>query len=369
MTILPYRSQKAAADDASTSLGSSDSSASGGKTDATESISMSYSEDEDDASLCYSDASSTSTPMVPIAIDEGFVVEASADECSVLSLDYPYSSSLIAAPDADSYFLEPSVVAPNASSKSNKEHGENKPRRNLIGQRDLRSFRDSCKKLQHGSPKIQKEKIPKEKVDDAASKPHSQHIPSIGLGPSAFQVTCVMKEGWIYKRGTGGDILGRDGWKRRYAFLVLARNQQISQAIEVPVLLIYRNNSATMPSNIIPLDAAVVMATPGKQAQVEIEIGSSTSFDVLQVKKSRFFSDDVTSETNRSTSTVVASRSFAANKDEADAWVDKINTTLLQFEKRKAGIISVHKKQLADDTKLTQIVAENHWLDIPPESI
>ena len=65
MTILPYRSRKhpphAKIDDASTSLGSNDSSASGGKTDATESISMSYSDDEDDASLCYSAASSTAT--------------------------------------------------------------------------------------------------------------------------------------------------------------------------------------------------------------------------------------------------------------------------------------------------------------------
>ena len=326
MTILPYRNKKAAADDdASTSLAGSDSSASGGKTNATDSISMDYSDEEDDdVSLCYSAASSTAAPMVPIAIDEGFVVETS----SVLSLD---------------------------CSRSNKERGDNKPRRNLIGQRDLRSFRHSCQKLQQeASPK---------KVDDAAN----HRIPSIGMGPSAFHVTSLLKEGALYKRGSGGDILGREGWKHRHACLVLAKNQQI-QSIEVPILLIYRNNSATMPSNIIPLDSAVVMATPGNQSDLEIAESSTNmaNFDIVQAKKSLFFSDSVTPEPHSSASTVVASRSFAASKDEADAWVEKINTTLLQFEKRKAQAgIFVHKKQL-DGNKLTQIEAENHWLDIAP---
>jgi len=327
MTILPYMYRKAAAgDDASTSLAGSDSSASGGKTDATDSISMDYSDEEDDdVSLCYSVASSTAAPMLPIAIDEGFVVET-----SVLSLD---------------------------CSRSNKEHGDNKPRRNLIGQRDLRSFRNSCQKLQQeASPK---------KADDAAN----HRIPSIGMGPSAFHVTCLLKEGALYKRGSGGDILGREGWKHRHACLVLAKNEEISQSIDVPILLIYRNNSATMPSNIIPLDSAVIMATPGNQSD-DVEITESSTnmanFDIVQAKKSLFFSDSVTPEIYRSTSTVVASRSFAASKDEADAWVEKINTTLLQFEKRKAQAgIFVHKKQL-DGNKLTQIVAENHWLDITP---
>ena len=321
MTILPYR-KAAADDDASTSLAGSDSSASGGKTDATDSISMDYSDEEDDdISLCYSVASSTAAPMLPIAIDEGFVVET-----SILSLD---------------------------CSRSNKEHGDNKPRRNLIGQRDLRSFRNSCQKLQQeASPK---------KVDDAAN----HRIPSIGMGPSAFHVTCLLKEGALYKRGSGGDILGREGWKHRHACLVLAKNEEISKSIDVPILLIYRNNSATMPSNIIPLDSAVVMAT---QSDVEITESSTNmaNFDIVQAKKSLFFSDSDTPEIYRSTSTVVASRSFAASKDEADAWVDKINTTLLQFEKRKAQAgIFVHKKQ-PDGNKLTQIVAENHWLDTTP---
>ena len=120
-----------------------------------------------------------------------------------------------------------------------------------------------------------------------------------------------------------------------------------------------------MPSNIIPLDSAVVMAT---QSDVEIAESSTNmaNFDIVQAKKSLFFPDSDTPESHKSNSTVVASRSFAASKDEADAWVEKINTTLLQFEKRKAQAgIFVHKKQL-DGNKLTQIEAENHWLDIAP---
>lgn len=93
------------------------------------------------------------------------------------------------------------------------------------------------------------------------------------------------------------------------------------------------------------------------------------TWQILTLSKPRnhsFFSDSVTPEIYSSTSTVVASRSFAASKDEADAWVEKINTTLLQFEKRKAQAgIFVHKKQ-PDGNKLTQIVADNHWLDITP---
>ena len=158
-------------------------------------------------------------------------------------------------------------------------------------------------------------------------------------------------------------MLGRVGLKHRYAYLVLATNQQTTHNIEVPVLLIYRNDSATMPSNIIPLDSAVVMAMPNEHADAETNESSPTKqrFDIIQAKKSRFFfSDDVTQ-----TSAVAASRSFAATRDEANAWIDKINTTLLQYEKRKAqaGTLT-NNKQPVDETKLSQIVAENHWLEI-----
>ena len=336
MTILPYRSRKqpphAKMDDASTSLGSNDSSASGGKTDATESISMSYSDDEDDASLCYSAASSTATP-VPTAIDEGFVVETSAEECSVLSLDHSYiSSSTFSLLDTDSYFLEPAIAVPEAPSTTKQNHVGNKTRRNLIGQRVL----DSCKKLQT-SPKIQKGKSASKENHDAATRPHDQRVPSIGMGPSTLQITCVLKQGWLYKRGTGSDMLGREGWKHRYACLVLATNQQTSHNIEVPILLIYRNDSATMPSNIIPLDSAVVMALPNGHTDAEINMASLPAkqlalFHVIQAKRSRFFSDDDVTQT----SAVAASRSFAANKEEANAWCLAINTQLIQFEKRKA---------------------------------
>lgn len=365
MTILPYRSRKqhqphAQIDDASTSLGSNDSSTSGGKTDATESISMSYSDDEDDASLCYSAASSTATP-VPVAIDEGFVVEASAEECSVLSLDHScISSSTFSLLDTDSYFLEPADIGPETPSTAQRDHVGNKPRRNLIGQRVL----DSCKKLQT-SPKIHKRKSASKESHDAATKPHAQRVPSIGMGPSTLQITCVLKQGWLYKRGTGSDMLGREGWKHRYAYLVLATNQQTSHNIEVPIILIYRNDSATMPSNIIPLDSAVVMAMPNGQADTEINEASLPAkqralFHIIQAKRSRFFADDDVTQT----SAVAASRSFAASKEEAGKWVEKINTHLIHFEKRKAQASVLTKKQPVDETKLSQIVTENHWLEI-----
>ena len=366
MTILHYRSRKQLQphqiDDAAStpSIGSNDSSASGGKTDATESISMSYSDDEDDVSLCYSAASSTATP-VPAAIEEGFVVETSAEECSVLSMDHSYISSSTFSVDTDSYFLEPATSAPETPETPSTRNQEHNPRRNHIGQR----VRDSCKKLQvqqQSSPKIQKGKTTPREKQNAATKPHDQRIPSIGMGPSALQITCVLKQGWVYKRGTGGDMLGRVGLKHRYAYLVLATNQQTTHNIEVPVLLIYRNDSATMPSNIIPLDSAVVMAMPNEHADAETNESSPTKqrFDIIQAKKSRFFfSDDVTQ-----TSAVAASRSFAATRDEANAWIDKINTTLLQYEKRKAQSGTLTNKQSVDETKLSQIVAENHWLEI-----
>ena len=358
MTILPYRSRKqqphAQMDDASNSLGSNGSSASGGKTDSTESIGMSYSDDEDDASLCYSAASSTATP-IPIAIDEGFVVEASAEDCSVLSLDHSYISSSTFSLDTDSYFLEPAIAEPEAPSTTKQNHVGNKPHRNLIGQRDV----DSCKKPHTSSttPKIQKGK-------SASKEHHDQRIPSIGMGPSALQVTCVLKQGWLYKKGTGSDMLGREGFKHRYAYLVLAKNQQSSHAttsIETPILLIFRNDSATMPSTILPLDSAVVMATPEGHAETEINLTSLPAnerslFHIIQAKRSQFFVDDDVIRT----SAVAASRSFAANKEEANAWCLAINTQLIQFEKRKAQ----EAKTTCQRNQLSQIVTENHWLDI-----
>ena len=156
-------------------------------------------------------------------------------------------------------------------------------------------------------------------------------------------------------------MLGREGWKHRYACLVLATNQQTSHNIEVPILLIYRNDSATMPSNIIPLDSAVVMAMPNGHADTEINMDErETLFHVIQAKRSRFFSDDDVTQT----SAVAASRSFAGSKEIASAWVDKINTALIAFEKRKAQAGILTKKQPVDEAKLSQIVTENHWLEI-----
>jgi hypothetical protein len=351
MTILPYihqsRKHCQQQDDASTSLGSNSSSTSGGKTEATEPTRMCYSEDEDDVSLCYSDASSTVTPPVPAAIEEGFVVEATADECSVLSLDHSYISSPTAPPNTNSYLLDPNIAAPEAPSMSHQDV--------------------SCKKLQQSSPKIQERKGAAKEKHDAAAKPCDRRTPSIGMGPSEFRITCVLKQGWLYKRGTGGDVLGREGWKRRYAFLALATNRQTRHAIEVPVLLIFRNDSSTMPSNLIPLDSAVVMAMPSSRYPDDAETkGTSPKqcFDVIQAKKSRFFSDDVAL-----TSAIVASRSFAASKDEANAWVDKINTALLQFEKRKAQAGALINKYQIDKTKLSQLAAGNFCLDVPTRII
>lgn len=161
----------------------------------------------------------------------------------------------------------------------------------------------------------------------------------------------VLHEGWLQKKGTGGDLLGRDSWKNRYAFLVLATNADLNQEIEVPLLLIYRNTSVTMPSNIIPLDSAVVM-TRGEQLQQQGQ--NKTVFDIVQARQSKYIPCSDTKQTRRS---------FTAPGDETKDWVETINSVLIEFEKRRA----IHKKNNTTNHASASNTVQQEWpnLDFP----
>lgn len=361
MTIPSYRSSKDDDDvcfDATSrskkSSGGDDSISECAMTNSTEASSSreaplddtSYSED-DDTSLTYSVSSSTASGHYHISTDfksnkitpsastrsgflTGRIVETTPDDCSVLSLDYSCSS--ITVPDGEHStrptcfsppvtaiktvsLPPPPVQTPQVASVQSSSSSTLQPDINFIdfiGQRTRRSFRSSCRKQKGTNAHLE------------VSIKSQDHLPTIGLGSSSFQVTRVLHEGWLEKKGTGSDVLGRDGWKKRYAFLVLATNTDLKQEVEVPLLLIYRNTSVTMPSNIIPLDSAVVI-TGAEQLQQQVE--NEVTFDIVQAKQSKFF-PCVDDKKKR--------RCFAAPRDEGKNWVQTINFALIEFEKRRA---------------------------------
>mmetsp|Transcript_37532 Transcript_37532/g.82192 ORF Transcript_37532/g.82192 Transcript_37532/m.82192 type:complete len:381 (+) Transcript_37532:192-1334(+) len=354
MTIPAYRSSKDDEDvcfnvtSRSKKSSGGDDSMSCAMTNSTEASSVplddtSYSED-DDTSLTYSVSSSTASghnhnstdtknnnitppPSTRSGFLTGRIVETTPDDCSVLSLDYSCSS--ITVPDGEHTICfsspvpaiktislpPPSVQTPQVASVQSSSSTTLQSDVNaidFIGQRTRRSFRSSCRKQKVTNTH-----------QEVSTKSHD-HLPTIGLGSSSVQVTRVLREGWLEKKGTGSDLLGRDCWKKRYAFLVLAKNTDLKQEVEVPLLLIYRNTSVTMPSNIIPLDSAVVI-TGAEQLQQQPE--NEVTFDIVQAKQSKFFPYGDDKEKRRC---------FAAPRDEGKNWVQMINFALIQFEKRRA---------------------------------
>lgn len=127
------------------------------------------------------------------------------------------------------------------------------------------------------------------------------------------EVTKIIAEGWLQKKGTGKDWIGSKSWKPRWVQIVLAKVETCD--IDIPLLLVYWNASMPKPSNIINLVSKVII--PLKNENI-------CGFDVVHVGNS---------ENGDSSKTT---RTFSATHKECNEWVQMINSTLHDFEKRRS---------------------------------
>lgn len=67
----------------------------------------------------------------------------------------------------------------------------------------------------------------------------------------------ILVEGWLFKKGSGIDLICNRGWKPRWGILAMTANRHFDY--EVPALIIYWNRSSSEPSTYLPLMNAIVM--------------------------------------------------------------------------------------------------------------
>lgn len=174
-----------------------------------------------------------------------------------------------------------------------------------------------------------------------------------------FTIDTTIVQGWLHKKGTGGDFWGGRWWKPRWVTLALAsansaNNNSISSSggggglVPIPILLTHRAPGVPYPVTIIPLnDATVVMAVDRTNGGDERRSSGGKSvgdgggasdgggeeewnrhcFQIVHTKAS-------TSNNNATTATVDPTRIFTAPLQERNEWAFAINKTLMDYEKR-----------------------------------
>mmetsp|Transcript_14746 Transcript_14746/g.17167 ORF Transcript_14746/g.17167 Transcript_14746/m.17167 type:complete len:498 (-) Transcript_14746:2092-3585(-) len=154
--------------------------------------------------------------------------------------------------------------------------------------------------------------------------------------------TCIF-EGWLHKKGTGNDLFGSTSWKPRWCSLVMADIPDYVQ--EVP-LFIVSWHSTLNPSNVIILDSS--MAIPIDQINNESSslITSITSRNVNNSSATTSNHDnthcfDIVS--TRSDSNGTLTRTFSASLTERNHWLNKINETVHEYQKKTKSSSSRQK--------------------------
>mmetsp|Transcript_9293 Transcript_9293/g.12009 ORF Transcript_9293/g.12009 Transcript_9293/m.12009 type:complete len:350 (-) Transcript_9293:739-1788(-) len=122
----------------------------------------------------------------------------------------------------------------------------------------------------------------------------------------------VLVEGWLLKKGSGGDWLGDTKYKPRWARLVLVSLPD--DVVDVPVLHMYWYETSTSPSTSIILRDVDV-----KAIDKDIEKWKNVHcFGII-----------------RSKCQVSSSRTFAASADERNEWVYAINLALAEYSRKR----------------------------------
>jgi len=122
----------------------------------------------------------------------------------------------------------------------------------------------------------------------------------------------VLVEGWLFKKGSGGDWLGDTKYKPRWARLVLVSLPD--DVVDVPVLHMYWYETSTSPSTSIILRDVVV-----KPIDKDISNWKNAHcFDII-----------------RSKCQVSSSRTFAASADERNEWVYALNLALAEYSRKR----------------------------------
>eukprot|EP00584_Thalassiosira_punctigera_P001254 CAMPEP_0172526774 /NCGR_PEP_ID=MMETSP1067-20121228/1613_1 /TAXON_ID=265564 ORGANISM="Thalassiosira punctigera, Strain Tpunct2005C2" /NCGR_SAMPLE_ID=MMETSP1067 /ASSEMBLY_ACC=CAM_ASM_000444 /LENGTH=346 /DNA_ID=CAMNT_0013310353 /DNA_START=44 /DNA_END=1084 /DNA_ORIENTATION=- len=160
-----------------------------------------------------------------------------------------------------------------------------------------------------------------------------------------YTITETIVQGWLYKKGTGGDWVGRRWWKPRWVTLALAENQHT--IVPAPILLSHRAPGVPYPVNIIELtESTVIMAVEhgettkkGAKHQPHTPPKDEWNRHCFRIVHAQHQDNESTPKTT--------TRIFTAPVEERNEWVFATNNTLLGYVRRLSKARSDAAKQEA----------------------
>lgn len=142
-------------------------------------------------------------------------------------------------------------------------------------------------------------------------------------GSFDYQVATSILEGWLYKKGSGNDFFGSKSWKPRWCNLVLG--SIASHKEQIPMLLVSWHPS--MPaSTIYILHSRIAIAINRKQDDSE-DSEELFCFDIVAPYANTRSREDRDNIQN-------LSRSFSGSQNERNRWVQQINETVKDYERK-----------------------------------
>jgi len=154
-----------------------------------------------------------------------------------------------------------------------------------------------------------------------------------------YTIAETIVQGWLYKKGTGGDFSGRRWWKPRWVTLALAESSDT--IVPTPILLSHRAPGVPYPANIIELtESTVIMAIERTHRDTTTTSGGKGgekqqnhqpeewNRHCLQIVHTQHQDNETTPKT--------ITRIFTAPTVERNEWVFAMNNALLSYEKRLA---------------------------------
>mmetsp|Transcript_20656 Transcript_20656/g.44838 ORF Transcript_20656/g.44838 Transcript_20656/m.44838 type:complete len:366 (-) Transcript_20656:287-1384(-) len=154
-----------------------------------------------------------------------------------------------------------------------------------------------------------------------------------------YTITETIVQGWLYKKGTGGDFSGRRWWKPRWVTLALAESSDT--IVPTPILLSHRAPGVPYLANIIELtESTVIMAIERTHRDTTTTSGGKGgekqqnhqpeewNRHCLQIVHTQHQDNETTPKT--------ITRIFTAPTVERNEWVFAMNNALLSYEKRLA---------------------------------
>lgn len=153
-----------------------------------------------------------------------------------------------------------------------------------------------------------------------------------------YTIKETIVQGWLYKKGTGGDFSGRRWWKPRWITLALAETPNTSTP--TPILISHRAPGVPYPASIIELTAStVIMAIERTNGDVSnSKIRPSTHTGLESPSKEEWnrhcFQIVHTHHQDNETTPKTTTRIFTAPMEDRNEWVFAMNNALLGHEKR-----------------------------------